>query len=75
MDFRKLPDEALLRIPELVRPHGPLPFARSRWLEEVAAGRAPQPVRLGKRCTCWKWGDIRKYLDELAKGADDGHAR
>jgi len=27
----------------------------------------PQPIRLGKRCTRWRAGDIKAYLQGLAK--------
>lgn len=69
MDYRTLPDEALLRAEDVYRP-GPYPGGRSKWLAEVKAGRAPQPVRIG-HMTAWRWGDVRRYLDRLAGVTDD----
>ena len=37
------------------------------WLHnEVRAGRFPQPLRHGSRCTRWRAADIRQYLLERA---------
>ena len=34
--------------------------------EEVRAGRFPQPLRYGPRCTRWRAADVRQYLIERA---------
>jgi hypothetical protein len=65
-DFRRLPDEALLPLDLLVQPIGPVPFKRTRFLECVKDGTAPQPAYRAPRCTRWRWGDIRTWLDQLA---------
>ena len=43
------------------------------WIySEVAAGRAPKPLRFGSRCTRWKLSQVRAYLiDRADKGAAD----
>ena len=38
----------------------------SWWHYEVRAGRAPQPLRYGPRCTRWRTADVRQYLIERA---------
>ena len=38
----------------------------SWWHDEVKAGRAPQPLRFGPRCTRWKLADVRAWLIERA---------
>jgi len=65
-DFRRLPDEALLPLDLLCQPIGPVPYKRSRFLEAVKLGEAPQPALRAPRCTRWRWGDIRQWLDQLA---------
>lgn len=39
---------------------------------EVRAGRFPQPMRFGQRCTRWRAQDVRAWLvDRAALGASD----
>lgn len=38
----------------------------SWWLEEVRAGRAPQPVIRKPRCTRWRLVDVRTFWVEFA---------
>jgi predicted DNA-binding transcriptional regulator AlpA len=35
-----------------------IPVTMSTWYAWVASGRAPQPIRLGARCTCWRYSDV-----------------
>lgn len=65
-DFKRLPDEALLPLDLLCQPIGPVPYRRSRFLEAVKSHEAPQPAMRTSRCTRWRWGDIREWLDQLA---------
>lgn len=65
-DFTKTADEALIRLPELIPPSGPIPFRRTTFLELVAKGEAPAPALKQPGCTAWRWGDIRAFLDRLA---------
>lgn len=71
-NYAELPDAALLRDRDIYRP-GPFPGARSAWWGAVRRGEAPQPIRIG-RITCWRWGDVREYLEKLGEGADDGRS-
>lgn len=68
IDFPSLPDSALLRAGDFLRP-GPVPLGRTAWAELVAAGKAPAPVVRKPRFTVWRWGDIRQFLDRLADEA------
>ncbi len=34
----------------------------------TAAGRLPQPVRLGRRMARWREADVQRVLDQLANG-------
>lgn len=67
LDYTALPPEALMRARDILPV---LPYGRSVWYREVAAGRAPQPVMRG-RVTAWRWGDVRRYLRRLAGDRDD----
>lgn len=37
--------------------------------DRLRAGAFPQPVRLSKRCTRWRMGDIRAWLEAQGKEA------
>jgi hypothetical protein len=67
-NFDGLPDQALLRLYEVVAPDGPLPHRRTKWLELVATGDAPAPAIRQPRLVAWTWGQIRTYLDSLTHG-------
>ncbi|WP_448507280.1 helix-turn-helix transcriptional regulator [Immundisolibacter sp.] len=68
IDYTTLPPDALLRSADFLRP-GPVPMGRTLWAEMVADGRAPAPAVRQGRLTAWRWGDIRKFLADLADGA------
>ncbi len=61
IDFTRLPDEALLRSREFLRP-GPEPIGRTLWHEMVADGHAPAPAAWKGHLTARKWADIRRFL-------------
>jgi prophage regulatory protein len=58
--FDRLPDAALLREREMIQI---LPFSSPTLWRRVKTGEFPQPVRLPGRMTCWRWGDVRDWLD------------
>jgi prophage regulatory protein len=45
----------LLRLPQVL---ALIPVSRSCWWQWVRDGKAPQPVYLGDRCTCWRYSDV-----------------
>ncbi|MFG1433407.1 AlpA family phage regulatory protein [Xanthobacter sp. V2C-8] len=55
--------EKLLRLSEIIRPHGPIPVARSTWYAGVQAGRFPRPVKLGARAVAWRASDIANLVE------------
>jgi predicted DNA-binding transcriptional regulator AlpA len=65
-DLRKATPEALVSVNEIVAPNGPAPWRRTRFLDAVKAGEAPQPVMRNPRCVRWKYADILEWLDQLA---------
>ena len=69
IDFTRLPDEALLRSHEFLRP-GPEPIVRTLWHEMVADGQASAPAVWKGHLTTRRWADIRRFLADAA--ADGG---
>jgi predicted DNA-binding transcriptional regulator AlpA len=47
--------QRLLRLPQVL---ALIPVSKSCWWQWVRDGKAPQPIHLGDRCTCWRYGDI-----------------
>lgn len=45
----------LLRIREVLQI---IPVSKSCWWGWVASCKAPAPIRLGQRCTCWRYADV-----------------
>ena len=58
-----LADVALLDINDVC---AAVRMSASWWHSEVAAGRAPQPLRYGPRCTRWTAASVRQYLIDRA---------
>ncbi len=56
----KIAPEGLYRWNEL---KSILPCGREKWRLLGLAKRAPQPVRLGTRCTAWRGQDVLNWLD------------
>jgi prophage regulatory protein len=40
-----------------------IPVSSSTWWYWVSIGKAPAPVRLGMRTTCWKAADIMRMIE------------
>lgn len=64
----KANSKRLLRITEIIAPHGPVPVGKSTWWEGVKDGRFPQPIKLGPRISVWRAEDIEELL---VKGVQD----
>lgn len=39
-------------------------FGKSHVLALVRAGRFPQPIKLGDRCTVWRLDEVRVWIEE-----------
>lgn len=59
-----LPATGFLRLPEVLRYY---PVSRSTWWAGIRAGRYPQPVKLGERCTAWRIEDIRTLIESASR--------
>lgn len=68
LDARRRNAGDLYRLKDLLAPQGPIPVGRSTWLQWVADGIAPQPLRLGRRVTVWRGEDIDSFLNSLSGG-------
>jgi predicted DNA-binding transcriptional regulator AlpA len=62
-DTLKSSSKRLLRINEIIAPHGPVPVGKSTWWEGVRRGRFPQPIKLGPRISVWRTEDIENLLE------------
>ena len=67
--FDSLPDSAFIRESQLVQSHkrpecpAPLPFSGATLWRKVKAGTFPAPLKLSKRITAWKVGDVRTWIN------------
>jgi predicted DNA-binding transcriptional regulator AlpA len=59
----RLPADGLVRLREILRPVGPLPISKTAWWAGVAAGRFPQPVRLGPGIAAWRVDEVRALYE------------
>ncbi len=59
-EFNNLPDAALIREREMLPI---LPFSSPTLWRRVKSGDFPQPIRLQGRITCWRWGEVRQWLE------------
>lgn len=55
----------LLRLKEIIGPNGLIPVSRSSWLNKVATGEYPKPVKLGPRTTAWRSQDIADLIRRI----------
>lgn len=43
---------------------GRLPVSRETWRLRVKTKTAPQPIRIGERCTAWRGADLLQWLSD-----------
>ena len=65
-NYTTLPETGLLRIRQIIAPHGPIPVSKSTWWAGVKDGRFPKPMKLGARVTVWRVEDIRDLIENGA---------
>ena len=63
IDFKSLPDEALVRQKDIITV---LPFSVATLWRRVRSNEFPEPIRIDAGITAWRWGDVRNWLQ--AKG-------
>lgn len=59
----QFPRTGLVRLKDILAPHGPIPVCKSTWWAGVKSGRFPKPIKLGPRITVWRAEDIWRILD------------
>lgn len=75
--MQQFPETGFLRLSQIVgTPADPekgraavpglFPVSRSTWWAGVRAGRYPQAVKIGERCTAWRVEDIRALIESAA---------
>ncbi len=61
VDFKNLPDEALVRLAWLIAV-GILPFSAATLWRHIAAKKFPPGIKISAGCTAWRVGDVRAWL-------------
>lgn len=61
----------LLRLNQIIGDHKRgiqpiIPVSKSTWWEWVKEGKAPSPIRLGKRSVAWRSDDIKNLINKLS---------
>lgn len=68
----RIDPSGLYRIKSIVRSKaGPPPLidvSASTWWLMVKQGRAPAPVRMGERMTCWRGSDLLAFVSNVGGG-------
>lgn len=62
-DQKNIDFNRLIRLTEVLTL---LPISKSTWWEGVRQGKYPQPVKLGKRLTCWRLSDVLELTNRGA---------
>ena len=60
-----LPEVGFLRLSDVLKL---IPIAKTAWYQGVKEGRFPAPVKLTKRASGYRVGDIRALIDSLDAG-------
>jgi predicted DNA-binding transcriptional regulator AlpA len=58
------PEHGLLRLKQIIAPHGPLPLSKSTFYAGIKSGRFPAPRKLGPKISVWTRAEIRKLIEE-----------
>jgi len=66
--FDALPDTGYLRQAQLIP--DVVPISSSTLWRKCKTGEFPKPVKLSKRVTAWRVGDIRNWLTKQSKAGD-----
>jgi len=64
-NFTDLPDEALIRVKQLLQMQL-VPYSATTLWRKCRANEFPRPIKISAGITAWRVGDIRKYLSGLS---------
>jgi predicted DNA-binding transcriptional regulator AlpA len=68
INFDALPDDALIRLRQLLALHL-VPYSASTLWRHCRRNEFPAPVKVSPGVTAWRVGDVRTYLDGLVKSS------
>lgn len=71
--FEELPDEALIRLRQMMALHI-VPYSASTLWRRCRSNDFPKPIRVSPGITVWRVGDIRAYLEGIGKSSKGGAA-
>jgi predicted DNA-binding transcriptional regulator AlpA len=71
--FDDLPDVALIQIRPLIN-FKVVPYSATTIWRLCRDGKFPRPIKITSGITAWKVGDIRAYLNDVAKVSKGGAA-
>jgi predicted DNA-binding transcriptional regulator AlpA len=61
--FADLPDEALIRLRQILALHV-VPYSASTLWRKCRSNQFPSPIRVSTQVTAWRAGDIREWLKD-----------
>ena len=64
--FADLPDEALIRLHQLLALHV-VPFSASTLWRQCRSKNFPLPIKVSAGVTAWRVGDIRRHFSEIER--------
>ena len=62
-NLSNLPDDAIIRLPDVLRLY---PVSKSHWWQGVKESKYPAPIHLGVRARGWRLGDILALTEKSA---------
>lgn len=59
-EMLKVKEDRLLRLNQVLEL---IPVSKSTWWTWCASGKAPKPVKLGERTTCWRLSEVMSLIE------------
>ena len=69
--FQDLPDEALIRLRQMLALHV-VPYSAATLWRHCRNNEFPRPIKVSAGVTAWRVGDIRQYLSEIERRHQGG---
>ena len=73
IEFQDLPDEALIRLRQMLAFHL-VPYSASTLWRRCRNNQFPRPIKVSDGITAWRVGDVREHLESLFKNSNGGQA-
>jgi prophage regulatory protein len=71
--FQDLPDEAFIRLRQMLSLHV-VPYSASTLWRRCRSNEFPRPIKVSPGITAWKVGDVRAHLESLSSKPTKGGA-